>query len=1572
MKNFYSQALTLILVMTISGDVLAQFNDGAMQVQARFENYWAESGDDIFPDADEFNHEVRVRDYPDIDGASWSYSGVTAWGNGLFQFGGPYTFNFSPDYVKTFSYGSFNSLGPVVTPSGIQIGVRGWEDDCFDCCSGSLCTGGCNACSGQRTTYQSSCGCAAAIPVCCLAGGDDQLCDRNHSTNAFEPFRNFPPNTFSYQGYVYTSDPDFTSSCGGDDVGVDYSTNWTPPVPDQLTASATVLCDPGWVTLDAGGVVFGGDYAWYLGNTFLQTTPFNIDTLSVFVSSTSTYRCYTRNGGSNSWSYLEVEIKVGRPVITNVQFTQPSCPGNNDGTITVTANSPTNQLPLQYSIDSGNTYQNNNVFSSVTAGTYHVFVRDAAGCDMYYGSATVVTDPVGAQITNVVKTDPLCFGDSSGTITITQVGATPPVQYTVNNGLSWQSSNVFTNLPSGNYNVAIRYQPGFPCFVSYPGNTVDLLDPIPITYQSVSVTDVTCPGGTTGSIEIFASGGTGALDFSIDSGNSYQPGNLFSGLTAGQYDVYVRDQNGCEEPYPFNPVNVDEPPTLTLQADSVDASCAGVFNGSILLTPGGGTPPYQFSVNGGPFTPSTVITGLQAGTYTVLMQDFAGCITTATTTIFNSYTIAGNILTQTDVTCNGGADGSVTVQGSGGIQPYEFSIDGINYFLDSTFINLAAGNYTIAVRDANGCLDFVPVTIGQNAAINAAIVNVVNIGCAGASTGSLTVSASGGTGTYSYVWSNNDTTATISNLAAGNYSVTVTDGNGCTATTNGSLTQAPALFSNFAAIDSVSCAGGNDGAIDLTVNGGTPPYSFNWSNSATTEDVINLTAGTYSVTISDNNVCTLTASATVFEPTTISSSITGTDNSCNGDMSGSVTFTISGGTPPYTFFWSSGATTQNLTSLPGGLYTVIATDDNGCQVTSSYTVDEPQPLQANFQVTNVACAGTSSGAIDLTVSGGTTPYTYLWSNAATTQDLSLLPGGWYGVTITDSLGCTLTDSVFVDEPSVSLVGSLNVTDVSCFGANDGSIDLSLNGGTLPYTYAWSNLASTEDIFNLGPGTYSVTVTDDQGCIYSNSAMVNQPLDLVTTTSGTDPSCAGLSDGTASVSVSGGTPPYSYLWSNFSLGSSTGNLSAGTYVVIVTDANGCQAVDSVVLTDPPAVLISVKITHVTCHGGNDGELVVQVLSGTPPYSYLWNTGATTPIIDSLTAGIYTITVTDSNGCGLIQSFTILEPPPLYAQITGNDPDCNGNQTGFAVVTAVGGIPPYTYAWNTTPQQNGIMAINLGAGTYIVTVTDDNLCEAFDTVMITEPTPVTVTTIPGDVTCFSGDDGQVLVQASGGNGPYSYTLNGLFQLDSVFTGLSAGQYVVTAEDNNGCVGSTTFTISEPAGFTVNAGADIVIVRGQTVTLNPTASSPNGILDYNWSPSDGLSCTNCQNPDASPNETTTYVLEVRDNDTCSGFDSITIIVKQDYAVFIPTAFSPNGDGLNETFDFEILGADGAGIWIFNRWGEELYFNSFQANGQGQGWDGKIDGEDVALGTYTYQLEIEFFDGNVEIYTGTVNIIR
>lgn len=517
---------------------------------------------------------------------------------------------------------------------------------------------------------------------------------------------------------------------------------------------------------------------------------------------------------------------------------------------------------------------------------------------------------------------------------------------------------------------------------------------------------------------------------------------------------------------------------------------------------------------------------------------------------------------------------------------------------------------------------------------------------------------------------------------------------------------------------SPTCNGATTGGIDLTVTGGTAPFTYSWSNSATTEDITGVGAGTYSVTVTDNLGCITTSSFTITEPTALALSFTSTNVTCFAGTDGSADLTVSGGTPGYSYSWSSGATTEDESNLAAGTYTLVLTDANGCtSVLSGITITEPSEILATVSTTDVTCNGGSDGSATVTPTGGIPGYTYSWAPAGGTNATATgLPAGGYTCTITDNNGCVRPQTLSINEPT-AIAGTISGTDVTCNAGSDGSAMIIVSGGSPGYTYSWMPSGGTADMATgLIAGTYTCTVTDLNGCTFAENITITEPTPIVATTSSTNVTCFSGNDASALVSVSGGSPGYAYLWSNGDTLSMTDSLVAGSYSCTVTDANGCTSIQSVTITEPPQIVISLSVTNATTCGGNDGAIDATINGGTAPYTYLWSTTATTEDISALTAGSYSITVTDTNGCTATNGADVLNPPlPTVSLTFTTSTYCLDDAT----VTLTGGSPAGG-TWSGPGVTAGMFDPSAaGNGTHTITYsfTDGNNCTATATNSLT---------------------------------------------------------------------------------------------------------------------------------------------------------------------------------------------------------------------------------------------------------------
>ena len=527
---------------------------------------------------------------------------------------------------------------------------------------------------------------------------------------------------------------------------------------------------------------------------------------------------------------------------------------------------------------------------------------------------------------------------------------------------------------------------------------------------------------------------------------------------------------------------------------------------------------------------------------------------------------------------------------SGGTAPYTYLWS--NGQTGDSTTGLGSGTYSVTVTDLNGCSSTISTNVTEPAALLSSITDSNDVSCNGGYDGFATVSVSGGIAPYTYLWDNGETNASAFSLNVGIHNVIITDANGCTTTSDVNITEPIILTSSITSINGVSCNGGSDGTVMASVSGGTVPYTYLWDNGQTTDSVYNLSAGDYSVTITDYNGCSSTSTATITEPVILTSSITSTnDVSCNGGSNGSAVVSASGGTAPYSYLWDNGQSNSYISSLSAGDYNVMVTDANGCSTNSIVTILEPVLLSSSLiYLSDVSCNGGSNGSAVISANGGIVPYTYQWDNGQGGDSLSNLSAGNYNVVITDSNGCISANTITVSEPSLLVSSVSNISNVSCNGFSDGFATVSVSGGTAPYSYSWDNGQTSNTAIGLMAGNYNISITDLNGCSSTSTATITEPIILTSSiTSTNDVSCNGGSDGSAVVSASGGTAPYTYLWTNGDTNETSIGLSPGTQNVIITDINGCSSISSAIIHEPVPLLSSIIDSNdVSCNGGSDGS------------------------------------------------------------------------------------------------------------------------------------------------------------------------------------------------------------------------------------------------------------------------------------------------------------------------------------------------------------------------------------------------
>ncbi len=726
------------------------------------------------------------------------------------------------------------------------------------------------------------------------------------------------------------------------------------------------------------------------------------------------------------------------------------------------------------------------------------------------------------------------------------------------------------------------------------------------------------------------------------------------------YIVYIQDNLGCVG---TDTITIDV--TSTLAAPTVQCDTATYTTVTFSWNAISGATSYEVNVNGGGWmTPNGTMTHQVTGlvpnqSASIQVRAIGACgVGMIGSRSCRSEPCEHAVIVDSiaHVSCANGMDGTVTVSPFGGLAPFTYQIHNGPTQNNGTFSNLIADAYEIFITDSLGCQMSVTVNITEpDPILNNTTIQQVS--CNGASNGSILVNPTGGTMPYDYSWSNGNVGNGLINLNAGQYGLTITDANGCTRTNTYTIIE-PSLLTNTISKVDVGCNGDLTGAASAVPNGGVSPYTYLWSNGSTDSTLTGLPAGTYTVTVTDGNSCTTITTTTLTEPSSaVTVTATGTAVQCFGSNNGTAVATASGGAGGYTYLWTptgqTGATANNLTA---GLYTVVATDVNGCTASDTTIIDQPSNINSIITQQAATCFQNTDGSASITASGGTpfgvTGYTFQWSNGDPGNTANNLTGGQtYTVTITDAVGCLSVNMVTINHPDVLAINF--TTDlVNCNGGNDGTVTVNPTGGTAPYYYLWEDGSTTAIRSNLAIGNYQVTVTDTLGCIATGNIDIQQPTPLFITTSTTDVLCKGEATGIADAGAAGGTAPYAYQWSDGQTGLQATNLTAGTYQVTLSDANGCQLIDSVTINEPDLQLqIAATPKDIACFGERNGEIDINANGGILPYAY---SVEGQPQVNSdkligLTAGTYVVLVQDDNACIAKDTVDINEPAEFIVDL-----------------------------------------------------------------------------------------------------------------------------------------------------------------------------------------------------------------------------------------------------------------------------------------------------------------------------------
>lgn len=1157
-------------------------------------------------------------------------------------------------------------------------------------------------------------------------------------------------------------------------------------------------------------------------------------------------------------------------------FTNISCNGATDASINYSLSGGSAPFTFAWSNSSTDSVQTN-----LSAGTYSVLILDANNCS--YRDTVTVINPTSI-LSSLAGTNLTCFNNGSGAINLTASGGTGALTFNwaaSTSSASISASEDLTNLSAGKYIVTISDASGCQKL-----DSIVLTEPI-LLASSLTANAVSCNGNSDGSISSSVMGGTQPYTYAWSTSTSsviISTTSSISNLPAGKHLVTVSDLNSCQK---IDSVIITEPAVLAVASDSSsNVSCFGLADGRIFTSTTGGTSPYTFSWSTSTSLATVAITddisNLVPGTYQLVVTDANGCQDSVSTTITGPVQLTSSI-NSTNVSCNSNSDGNIDLSVNGGTTPYTYlwstSTSSATIAITEDLTTIVAGNYKVTITDGNGCQKLDSAIITEPAALTSAIVGI-NVSCNNGTNGIADLTVTGGTQPYTFNWSTSATTEDISTLVAGKYLVTVTDANNCSKMDSISIIQ-PDSLTITAQISPINCFGASSGAIDLTVTGGTSTYSFVWDNAMSTEDLSNLSAGNYQVTVTDQNLCSKVKAFTISQNTNLSLSTTVVNANCN-QSDGSATITANGGVTPYTYLWrSNNVTTVINSNLAAGNYTVIVTDGVGCKDSIVASIGNTSgPSIALDSINNVSCFGDSSGFLNVTVSGGATPYTYLWNNGETTKDISILKAGVYNLNVTDNNSCVATRSYTVTQ-GASIQISLLATNVGCFNAVNGVINSNLIGGSGPLTYSWSTstssvaFSSAANLNSLDTGLYKLTILDSLSCSAVDSIQISQPDSIQASFAVTDVTCNGLVNGSVDLTVIGGTGNYSYNWSNSQVSQDLTMIGSGIYFVTISDGNSCSVVDFAAVTEPISLVYTDSITPINCGGDSSGAVILTVSGGTIPYTYNWNNGESTATIDTLKIGTYAVTITDNNGCSLTNSYTLTQPAAFSLFVSSTDISCNGLANGTATASTIGGSGPKTFVWSNTLTTASIS--NLSVGKYYVTATDSLGCSQLDSVDIAEPSSLSATLDSTDLSCNGDFSGSIDLTVSGGTIPYTFTWRTSTNSTTIaitedLSNLAAGKYFVTITDGNNCQLIDSTTISQPDTIALAASIQQVLCAADSSgTIALTVLGGTLPYSYNWTTS--TSSATFTSDSISKLFAGTYSVTVTDANSCSATASYQI---------------------------------------------------------------------------------------------------
>ena len=1053
----------------------------------------------------------------------------------------------------------------------------------------------------------------------------------------------------------------------------------------------------------------GYTYSWTGPNGFTSTAQ------NIYNLVPGTYTVNVGEGSGLCTQTKTFQVTEPQPLavtsaLSNYSGFEISCFGATDGSITLSVTGGTSTYTYLWTPSNGGLIpagmQTAANLTGVRAGTYSVKILDANGCEKIETYVLRQPAPVGISEVGTNRKNVLCFGEATGNITVIGSGGVKEYTYSVN-GTDYTGAAVsltsgptnlnlysFSTLKAGQYILTMTDLNG--CQKSLlPITITQPLAPIQVTNAVLSNFNgfnVACFGDSNGSITHQVSGGTAPYRYLWTGPNGFSSTSLnLTNLAAGNYQLTITDASNCTFVKPYQ---ISSPDPIDVDAVKQNVLCGGELTGNIFIrNVTGGTGVYEFLwIKDGvgeikrSRTPED-LRGIGPGRYILLVTDQNFCEYIEVFDVTEPVALVTTVAKKENNLCFGDSKGSIQINVTGGTGPYRYAWTGPGGFTSTNkdLTGLISGAYQVVVTDALLCTSTLSVTITQPTEI---LVNptLTMVSCPDGKDGAISMTVSGGIPPYTYAWVGpngfRSTTRDLTALLAGRYDLVITDGIGCKITRTYEITDPEPIvltptISNFNGFE-ISCKGGSDGVIDLNITGGNGGYRIFWEGPngfrSNLSKIERLFPGQYEVTVIDSKNCISKATYTLDAPEELlitRDDIQITDVSCFDGQDGTLTVTIKkASVGPYRYELSGSSVsgfpisesilsnnlTYQFTGLRAGSYTLRVSDANGCALSelSGLVVTQPSAaLSFTIQKTDVACYRANNGTIRVIPAGGTAPYTIRWNNLSTSFTLQNLSPGTYTATITDAKGCTVGVSSTVAEAPVYDLQEV-VKNISCFGKKDGSIQLNIIGGKAPIKIQWAHGPQEPTLNNLEKGVYSVIITDAGGCKIERQFVINEPQALDLSSTVTDAlDCDDPNTGSISVTPFGGTPPYTYTWSNGARSQNLTGIAPGSYSLELVDAMGCRILRQFTVIRPKALEVAViRTTERICNPrGLKSNFKVAVTGGVAPYTVTWNRGTQTNAgltMDTQELGVFIVTVTDARGCIQTKRMEVIETDPLIPE------------------------------------------------------------------------------------------------------------------------------------------------------------------------------------------------------------------------------------------------------------------------------------------------------------------------------------